>query len=141
MPNEFSRSERVGDAIQKELASLIQLELRDPRIGMVNINAVEVSRDLAYAKVFVTFVDRPEQVQIAERVKVLNGASGYLRSSLGKSIKLRVLPHLKFEFDVSVDRGMQLSDLIDKAVKADSVHQKADVSQFDSEETDHHEGS
>ena len=122
MPREFSRSDRVADAIQRELASLIQLEMRDPRIGMVNINSVDVSRDLAYAKVYVTFVDRPEQSLIDRRLTILNRASGYLRNLLGKTIQLRVTPDLQFHFDHSVDRGLHLSELIDRAVREDASH-------------------
>jgi ribosome-binding factor A len=129
MPREFSRSDRVADAIQRELATLIQLEMRDPRIGMVNVNSVDVSRDLAYAKVYVTFVDRPEQSVVDTRLKILNKASGYLRNLLGKSIQLRVVPGLQFQFDVSVDRGLHLSELIDKAVREDANHHSDDEDQ------------
>lgn len=66
MPREFTRAERVSDAVQQELAVLIRSEVRDPRVGMVNITDVSVSRDLAYGKIFVSFVDDRDQQQIDE---------------------------------------------------------------------------
>ena len=74
MPREFTRAERVSDAVQQEVAVLIRDEVRDPRVGMVNITDVEISRDLAYGKIFVTFVEEREQQQIDEGIAALNGA-------------------------------------------------------------------
>lgn len=113
MAREFFRSDRVGDAIQRELASLIQQEVRDPRVGMVNVNAVKVTRDLAHARVFVTFVNDLDQANVAQRIKVLNQASGFIRAQLSHRIDLRIVPHLKFEFDESIYRGEHMSKLID----------------------------
>ncbi|HNI37004.1 MAG TPA: 30S ribosome-binding factor RbfA, partial [Pseudomonadales bacterium] len=85
MAQEYSRTQRVGDYLKRELALLIQQELRDPRVGMVNINEVEVSRDLAHAKVFVTFVgDRTDEIN-TQALKVLNAAQGFLRSRIASN--------------------------------------------------------
>jgi|TARA_B110000438_G_scaffold34053_1_gene33836 ribosome-binding factor A len=116
MPREFTRAERVSDAVQQELAVLIRDEVRDPRVGMVSVTDVDVSRDLAYAKIHVTFVGDHSQKEIDEAMGALNGASGYLRKLLAGSIKLRITPKLTFLFDESGRRGQHLSALIDYAI-------------------------
>jgi ribosome-binding factor A len=122
MAREFHRADRVADAMRRELALLIQQEVRDPRLGMVNVNDVEVSRDLTTAKVFVTFVGDDDSSNIAASMEVLNKASGFLRSQLAKSIQMRSIPRLYFRYDETSVRGQHLSALIDKAVKADKSH-------------------
>lgn len=119
MPNEFSRGQRVGDQLRRELAQFIQFEMRDPRVGMVMVNEVEVSRDLAYAKVYVTVVGSDSEADASEALAVLNDAAGFLRSQLASSSTLRTTPKLQFIFDSSVLRGQQLSSLIDRAVAQD----------------------
>ena len=131
MPREFTRAERVSDAVQQELAVLIRSEVRDPRVGMVNITDVSVSRDLAYGKIFVSFVDDRDQQQIDEALAALNGAAGYLRKLLAGSIKLRVTPQLTFIYDESGRRGQHLSALIYYAV---SLNKSADESDASSDE-------
>ena len=116
MPREFTRAERVSDAVQQELAVLIRDEVLDPRVGMVSVTDVDVSRDLAYAKIHVTFVGDHSQKEIDEAMAALNGASGYLRKLLAGSIKLRITPKLTFLFDESGRRGQHLSALIDYAI-------------------------
>ena len=116
MPREFTRAERVSDSVQQELATLIRSEVRDPRVGMVNVTEVQISRDLAYGKVFVNFVGERDQDQIDEAMAALNGASGYLRKLLGASIQLRIVPKLIFIFDETGRRGQHLSALIDLAI-------------------------
>ena len=116
MPREFTRAERVSDSVQQELATLIRSEVRDPRVGMVNVTEVQISRDLAYGKVLVNFVGDREQEQIDEAMAALNGASGYLRKLLGASIQLRIVTKLNFIFDETGRRGQHLSALIDLAI-------------------------
>jgi ribosome-binding factor A len=118
MPREFTRAERVSDAIQQEVSVLIRDSIRDPRVGMVSVTDVEVSRDLAYAKVHVTFVGEKSEEEIEEAIGALNGAAGYLRKLLASSIKMRKTPQLTFLFDESGRRGQQLSALIDYAVSS-----------------------
>ena len=118
MPREFTRSERVSDAIQQEVSVLICDSIRDPRVGMVSVTDVEVSRDLAYAKVHVTFVGEKSEEEIEEASRALNGAAGYLRKLLASSIKMRKTPQLNFLFDESGRRGQQLSALIEYAVSS-----------------------
>lgn len=123
MAREFKRTDRIADEMQKELAVLIQREIKDPRLGMmVTVSGVQVSTDLAHAKVFVTFLGRDTQAEVAEALKVLNGAAGYLRTELSRRIKLRTMPALKFQFDASLLRGRALSNLIDQAIAEDKTH-------------------
>ena len=116
MPKEYARSERLASQIQRELATLIQSGLKDPRLSMPSILEVQVSKDLAYARVFFSVLD-PETAD--DCVAALNGASGYLQREIGKTLKSRVTPRLSFIFDDTDIRGRQLSDLIDSAVAAD----------------------
>ncbi|KAA0010895.1 30S ribosome-binding factor RbfA [Billgrantia pellis] len=116
---EFKRTDRVGDQLQKELAVLIQREVKDPRLGMVTVSGVTVSRDLGYADVYVTLLGEDDPERIAENLKVLRQASGFLRSQIARRIKLRHVPELRFHYDESVVRGQRLSSLIDEAVESD----------------------
>ncbi|KEQ16951.1 30S ribosome-binding factor RbfA [Endozoicomonas numazuensis] len=126
MAKEYSRTQRVADQIQKELAQLIQLEMKDPRLGMVTVSAVEVSRDLAFADVFVSFLGVDDQENVDENLEVMQSAAGFLRSQLARSIKLRTIPQLRFRYDNSLRRGAYLSELIAKARSGDSDHQESD---------------
>lgn len=120
MAREFGRTERVADYLRQELARLLQTELRDPRIGMVSVNEVEVSRDLAHAKVFVTFMERDSEQDAREQLEVLNGAAGFLRTQVSRDARMRTVPKLRFVYDASVMRGRKLSDLIDRALAEDA---------------------
>jgi len=116
MPRDYPRGRRIADQIQRELSEIIRLELKDPRIGMVTLTGVEVTQDNAHAKVFFTAFGEPVQQETAERA--LNHAAGFLRSTLAQRLQLRTVPLLRFKYDESVERGMRLSALIDKAVDA-----------------------
>ncbi len=122
MAKEFSRTQRVADFIKRELAQVIQQEMRDPRVGMVSITDAEVSRDMSYAKVYITVLGKESAEEAKEAVDVLNKATGFLRTQLAKINNARTTPKLRFYFDSSVGRGQFLSGLIDKAVAADKRH-------------------
>lgn len=122
MANENSRTHRVADQMQRELAMLVQREIRDPRVGMITVTAVEVSRDLAHAKVFITLMDQDSDEDIAQNLSILKGVAGFLRMQLGKVMKLRSVPQLHFHYDESVRRGVHLSSLIERAVAEDREH-------------------
>ncbi|MBD1553758.1 30S ribosome-binding factor RbfA [Pseudomonas typographi] len=126
MAKEYSRTQRIGDQIQRELAQLIRREVKDPRVGLVTITAVDVSRDLGHAKVYITVMGAEGQDQVAQSLKVLGAAAGFLRTQLGKEMKLRSVPQLHFHYDESVARGAHLSALIERAVAEDSQHRDAD---------------
>ena len=111
MAKEYARTQRVADYLQRELALLIQHEVRDPRVGMVSITGVDVSRDLGHAKVYYTALDSNSSEDASESTEVLNKASGFLRSQLSKDSNMRTVPNLRFYFDGSVGRGRSLGRL------------------------------
>lgn len=116
MPREFNRSERVGGSLRRELARLVQLELKDPEVGFVSISDVEVTRDLAHARVYVT-VYKEENAQVS--VRALNRAAGWLRHRLGQEMHIRSVPELHFLHDASVETGARMDELIASAVASD----------------------
>ncbi len=117
MAREFNRSQRVGSQIQRELADLIQFEVSDPRVGLVTVSGVEVTRDMAHAKVYITMLESDHTV--GEALVALNHAAGFLRVKLGKRMKLRITPQLTFLYDSSVENGANLNALINAALAAD----------------------
>ncbi|MGZ5096006.1 MAG: 30S ribosome-binding factor RbfA [Burkholderiales bacterium] len=115
MPKDYSRSQRIAEQIQRELAELIRFELKDPRVsGLVTITDVEVTHDQVHAKVFFTLLG--DAAQIEEATVGFTRAAGFLRTQLSQRMKLRTVPTLEFKYDASVERGMKLSRLIDEAV-------------------------
>ncbi|WP_455209035.1 30S ribosome-binding factor RbfA [Kaarinaea lacus] len=123
MAREFNRKDRVADQIQRELATLIQFDVKDPRVGMVTITAVEVSREFEYARVFFTVLG-DDAVREAT-IKGLARAAGFLRRELAHRLKLRTTPELQFVYDQSIDNAAKMSELISAAV-ASSRKSKAD---------------
>lgn len=121
MAREFGRPQRLADYLRKELSQIIQKEMRDPRIGMVGVTDVEVSKDLLHAKVFVTVFGKDTSEAMAEPLQVLNHAAGFLRSKIAQSATMRTTPTLRFYFDDSIIRGSHLSHLIDEAIMADKA--------------------
>ncbi|TCV99048.1 30S ribosome-binding factor RbfA [Biostraticola tofi] len=121
MAKEYSRTQRVAQEMQKEIALILQREIKDPRVGMATVSGVEVSRDLAYAKVFVTFLNDNEPAQVKAGVKALQDASGFIRSLLGKAMRLRVVPELTFAYDNSLVEGMRMSNLVSQIVQNDKA--------------------
>ena len=124
MAQEFSRTDRIADQMQRDLAELIRSKLKDPRLGMITINQVTVARDLGYSDVYVTLLS-PEDFdadaeEVKTTIKILNGAAGFLRSELSRMIRLRTIPQLRFHFDGSVKRGRKLDQLIKTARKKDA---------------------
>lgn len=121
MAKEFQRVDRVAGLLQRELALLIQHEMKDPNIKMVTVSAVKVSRDLSFAKVYVsTLADTDE---IAKTVQRLNKAAGFLRTKLSQTVQLRATPQLRFVQDFSITEGGRLSSLIESVtsdLKTDS---------------------
>ncbi len=125
MPKDFSRTRRVGEQMQRELAELLQREVRDPRLSAVTISGVEVTRDLSLAKVYYTVM--PEQLTVDEAQKALEKASGFLRHALGERMIIRNVPQLRFIYDETLVKGTELANLIDQAVAADrKKHQDSD---------------
>lgn len=104
--------------MQREIAELVRLQINDPRVRLVTITGVEVAGDYSHAKIFFTRLDGKHD----EAQQGLERASGYIRSQLAHSIKLRIMPQLHFVYDSSVERGSQLSQLIDQAVASDKLN-------------------
>jgi ribosome-binding factor A len=120
MPKDFPRPRRVAEQIQRELAELVRLELKDPRVGMITITGVEVSADYAHAKVFFSLLG--DEARVREALTGLQSAAGFLRSEVAHRIKLRTMPQLHFVHDSSVEHGIYLDQLIDAAVAEDAKH-------------------
>ena len=114
------RIQRVAEQIQQDLADLLRTEVKDPRIGMVTVTQVEVSADMAHAKVYFTALTGREHGDAA--VAALSRTAGFLRSQLSQRLKLFTVPQLHFIYDDSIESGMRLSQLIDEAVADDRKH-------------------
>ncbi|HBO37771.1 MAG TPA: 30S ribosome-binding factor RbfA [Pasteurellaceae bacterium] len=119
MAREFKRSDRVAQELQKEVAVILQREVKDPRIGMVTVSDVEVSRDLAYAKIFVTFLFDHDVTAIEQGMKGLEKAAPYIRSLVSKAMRLRIVPELRFVYDQSLIEGMRMSNLVTDVIRQD----------------------
>ena len=119
MAKEYARTQRVADYLQRELAALIQHEVRDPRVGMVSITGVDVSRDLGHARVHVTVLGADSAEEAQESIQALNKAAGFLRSQLSRDSAMRSVPQLRFYFDSSVGRGRDMEALLRRAAESD----------------------
>jgi len=139
MPKDFSRTRRVGEQIQREMAQLVQQEIKDPRLGLVTISAVKLSKDMSHANIFFTVLD--EEHPIEETLKVLEGAAGFLRHELAKRMQLRIVPHIHFKYDESIAYGNDLSALINKAMGMENPENRmSDSEDQDDASSDHKDG-
>ena len=127
MGKEYSRTHRVGDFLQQELAQLIQREVRDPRVQMVSITGVDVSRDLSHAKVFFTQLGVDDAASAKPITEVLNKAAGFLRSELARGATMRTVPRLHFKFDESVGRGRDMESLLREVREVDALRPSDDT--------------
>jgi len=118
MAKEFTRTHRLSQQLQREIAVLIQNEIKDPRINFITVQDVVVSKDLSIAKIYISSLDNSESNEVI--IEVLTKASGFLRRALGKLLTLRKVPELRFFYDDTIVKARELSDLIDKAVNDDS---------------------
>ncbi len=122
MPKDYSRTSRLGEQIQRDLAQMIQFEMKDPRLGMVTLNHVKVAKDLGYADIYFTVMgargESDDEIR-RQTERILNDASGYLRTELARILRTRITPHLRFHYDETLDRGMKLTSLIKKATDED----------------------
>lgn len=133
MPKDYSRTRRVGEQVQREMAQLVQQEIKDPRLGLVTISAVKLSKDMSHANIFFTVLD--EEHPIAETLKILEGAAGFLRHELAKRMQLRIVPHIHFKYDESISYGNDLSALINKAMGMENPENRMS----DSDDPDEHQ--
>jgi ribosome-binding factor A len=121
----FPRSSRVAHQIQRALSELIRREVRDPRLGMVTLTEVQVSKDLSYAKVFYSVLGAEKEVA----QEILDDAADMLRGPVGRALGLRHAPELKFVNDELIEKGAKLSALIQQAVKEDEARRSDDPSE------------
>lgn len=121
MAREFSRTARVSQQLHKEIANILNHEFKHqvPEIGMVTVSGVEVSRDLAYAKVFVTFLEMDEAKNKAS-MKLLDEGKSFVRGLLGRRVKMRNTPALRFIQDSSITEGMRISNLVSQVRREDA---------------------
>mgnify|MGYP001820337154 FL=1 len=129
-PRDFTRSERVAGQLRRDLARLIQQEIKDPEVGFISLSDVEVTRDLSHAKIYIT-VFNPETAETS--IKALRRAAAFLRRRLGKELRLRHVPELHFVHDDSVEKGSHIDELIAKALHSDG---DAEGTLADAEEPD-----
>ncbi len=120
MTRDSNRPRRIGELIRRELVELIGRELGDPRVSRLTITSVDVAPDLSHAKVF--FTQLKGATTGAGTSKVLNQAAGFLRRALSRRLRLRTVPELRFQYDVSVEKGAAVSALIDRAIADDRTH-------------------
>lgn len=117
MPKEFHRSERVSELIHRLVSDVVRNEVHDPRVRLVTITDVHLSRDLSVAKLYFTSLD--DEADLDEIATVLQKAAGFIRSQIGREIRMRTTPELRFFKDEVELRGREMSALIDKAVSRD----------------------
>jgi ribosome-binding factor A len=116
MPREFLRSDRMAEQLRRELAEIVRDEIKDPRLGFVSFTEVRMSRDLSHAVIYCSLLNSEKQ---QEAIDVLNRAVGFIRKEVGRRIRARIVPTLKFTIDESVTRGVEMDDLISKAISRD----------------------
>lgn len=118
MPREFSRASRVAEVIQREVAVIIQSEMKDPRVADVTVTYTKMSRDMSTARVH--FIRPGDEDDIRDTLRVLNKASGFIRHELAERVDLRYIPNVRFFYDASVERGRHVTELIDEAMSRKS---------------------
>ena len=111
---DYSRSERVADQIQREVAEIIAQELADPRIGRVTVSGSSLSKDLSNATLYITM---PADGDVQLALEGLNRASGFVRRRLGQRVRMRYVPRLRFAHDETLDRATRVGELIDAAIR------------------------
>ena len=117
MAREFSRNQRLGAQIQRTLSELLRFEVKDPSLAKVSLTSVDLTRDLSVAKIYFSLLDPADDPQPA--LTGLARAAGFLRSNLGRALKIRHVPELRFLHDDSIRHGAEISRLIDDATRAD----------------------
>ena len=121
MAREFSRSRRVAQQIQKELAQIVSREVKAQDFGMITVNEVDLSRDLSYAKVYFTILN-DDSANIKAAILRLNEHAPLLRSMMGSAMRLRIVPELKFFYDKSLSEGIRMTSLVNQAVRIDKAN-------------------
>lgn len=106
------RISRVEEILKHEISEIIQKDLKDPRIGFVTITSLDLSADLKHLKIYLSILGSDEEKR--ESLKGLSSAKGFIRSEIGKRVRLKFLPEISLEIDKSIDEGMRISELLDR---------------------------
>lgn len=109
------RIQRISQEIQKKISVILQYKIDDPRVGIPTISSIQMSKDLKYAKVFLTFLDKNESKEINSAILILQRASGFIRFVLARSMNLRIVPILLFKYDPSLLIGSRINSLISQS--------------------------
>lgn len=112
------RVRRIAEQMKKEVANIIETELKDPRIGFVTVISVDLSNDLRHAKIFVSILGDEQKKQ--ESLEGLHRATGFVRSEIARRIKLRYTPEIQFVLDTSIEHGVKIAKLLSKVNEEDS---------------------
>lgn len=111
------RTERVQEALRQEISRIVHRELKDPRLGFITITALELTRDLRYAKIYFSVLGDSKKKRLA--LKGLNSAKGYIKNLIADRIKLRLMPELDFRIDESFEKIKKIHEILDKLKEAD----------------------
>lgn len=111
---EFSRTQRIEEQLRKEITQIVQRDIKDPRVGMVTISKVQITKDLAYGKVYISTLQSTigHDPMLESSLEALNDSAGFIRSLLGKRLRLRAIPAFTFLHDVALEEGDRMSNLI-----------------------------
>lgn len=114
----IERTSRISEEMKREISSIIQKEIKDPRMPeFVSITELKVTKDLRYAKVYISVYGSEEEKKNA--INVLKNAAGFIRHEIGQRIQLRYTPELQFELDNSIEHGIYVNKLINETLKKD----------------------
>ena len=115
------RASRVGEEIKREVTQMIRDELKDPRIGFVTVTSVEVTPDIRYARIYISVLGSAEDTK--QTLTALNKARGFVRTELGKRIRLRYTPEVEFRFDESIEHGARIMELLGEVKEAEDANE------------------
>ena len=116
---QYSRADRLGDLMQREISDILHKRIRDPRIGFCTIIRVEVSKDLRHAKVYVSIMGTEDQQK--STLAGLKSATGFIRREIGSRIELRHTPEILFKIDKSVDHSIRIARLIEEVKESETT--------------------
>ncbi len=126
MHREFTREQRLADVLQRDLTVLIRDQMRDPRIATLSVTHVRVTRDLAWADVWVSQLEAVDDDARREVLDALSGAAGFLRSLLARSVRARTIPRLRFHYDELIEHGAHMDEVIASAIASDRARHPED---------------
>lgn len=111
----YKRSQRLSVLLREEIADIILLKLKNPRLGFITVTGVELSDDLRIARVFISVLKEEDRDRT---LQILNEAKGYVRNELAKRLRIKIIPSIEFIFDESIERGFRVDQLLKEIKKA-----------------------